>query len=232
MLSLPRVPIAKEVPREVKPDQFLAHFVTIGWLLDGVRRAGSRSRDRLTPANVDDGRAAALVPCRRTNRCKPHDDVRRDLATPLVLRPAAGPADRRARADAGRCASRPPTSPLLGTLPVPAHHDGRERPRRGAAGAVPDREQRARPYGRICARTRIMRAAQAAGARVTGRARLTPRYSTRRAGRRPRRFGEPRRELAAAPAPPGVRPAEQGACAPARSSRRSAGSGGLRGRAR
>jgi hypothetical protein len=36
MLTLPRVPTAREVPRGVKPDQSLAHFVTIGWLLDGV----------------------------------------------------------------------------------------------------------------------------------------------------------------------------------------------------
>jgi len=36
MLSLPRVPTARQVPRDVKPEQYLAHFVTIGWLLDGV----------------------------------------------------------------------------------------------------------------------------------------------------------------------------------------------------
>ena len=36
MLSLPRVPVAKQVPRDVVPEQQLAHFVTIGWLLDGV----------------------------------------------------------------------------------------------------------------------------------------------------------------------------------------------------
>jgi hypothetical protein len=37
MLSLPRVPAAKEAPRHLVPEQELAHFVTIGWLLDGVR---------------------------------------------------------------------------------------------------------------------------------------------------------------------------------------------------
>jgi hypothetical protein len=36
LLSLPRVPVAKQVPRGVVPEQQLAHFVTIGWLLDGV----------------------------------------------------------------------------------------------------------------------------------------------------------------------------------------------------
>ncbi len=36
MLSLPRSPVAKDVPRDVKPEQFLARFITVGWLLDGV----------------------------------------------------------------------------------------------------------------------------------------------------------------------------------------------------
>ena len=36
MLSVPRLPLAKQVPRDVKPEQTLAHFVSIGWLLDGV----------------------------------------------------------------------------------------------------------------------------------------------------------------------------------------------------
>jgi hypothetical protein len=36
MLSLPYVPAAKQVPTVVKPDQQLAHFVTIGWLLAGA----------------------------------------------------------------------------------------------------------------------------------------------------------------------------------------------------
>jgi hypothetical protein len=37
MLSLPRVAGAQDVPRDLIPDQERAHFVTIGWLLDGVR---------------------------------------------------------------------------------------------------------------------------------------------------------------------------------------------------
>jgi hypothetical protein len=37
ILSLPRVPAAKEAPRDLIPEQDLAHFVTIGWLLDGAR---------------------------------------------------------------------------------------------------------------------------------------------------------------------------------------------------
>jgi hypothetical protein len=36
MLSLPRVPAAKEVPRDAIPERELTHFVTIGWLLDGA----------------------------------------------------------------------------------------------------------------------------------------------------------------------------------------------------
>ena len=36
MLSLPRIAVAKEVPRNTVPDREGAHSVTIGWLLDGV----------------------------------------------------------------------------------------------------------------------------------------------------------------------------------------------------
>jgi hypothetical protein len=36
MISLPRVAAAKEVPRDTIPEQEFAHFVTIGWLLDGA----------------------------------------------------------------------------------------------------------------------------------------------------------------------------------------------------
>jgi hypothetical protein len=52
MLSLPRVPTARRVPRDVKPDQFLAHFVTIGWLLDGVASGRIPEPAPLTPAEA------------------------------------------------------------------------------------------------------------------------------------------------------------------------------------
>jgi hypothetical protein len=51
MLTLPRVPIAKEVPRQIKPDQSLAHFVTIGWLLDGVASGRIPKPSSITQAN-------------------------------------------------------------------------------------------------------------------------------------------------------------------------------------
>ena len=37
MLSLPRDPIAASAPRSLRPEQVTARYVTIGWLLDGVR---------------------------------------------------------------------------------------------------------------------------------------------------------------------------------------------------
>jgi hypothetical protein len=52
MLSLPRVPVATQVPRDVKPDQFLAHFVTIGWLLGGARSGRIPQPAPLTPAEA------------------------------------------------------------------------------------------------------------------------------------------------------------------------------------
>jgi hypothetical protein len=36
MLSLPRSPIASKVPGDLRPEQYTAHEVTIGWLLSGV----------------------------------------------------------------------------------------------------------------------------------------------------------------------------------------------------
>jgi hypothetical protein len=52
MLSLPRVPTAKQVPRDVKPEQYLAHFVTIGWLLDGVKSGRIPRPAPITPAEA------------------------------------------------------------------------------------------------------------------------------------------------------------------------------------
>ena len=49
MLSLPQVAAAKEAPRGLTPDRELAHFVTIGWLLDGVPLGSdSQARAHLT----------------------------------------------------------------------------------------------------------------------------------------------------------------------------------------
>jgi hypothetical protein len=52
MLSLPRVPVATQVPRDVKPEQFLAHFVTVGWLLDGAKSGRIPRPAPLTPAET------------------------------------------------------------------------------------------------------------------------------------------------------------------------------------
>ncbi|MFL6241696.1 MAG: hypothetical protein ACJ73V_01550, partial [Acidimicrobiia bacterium] len=53
ILSVARVPVAREVPRWVRPDPFFAHAVTIGWLLDGV--ASGRVPD---PGPIDSVAAA------------------------------------------------------------------------------------------------------------------------------------------------------------------------------
>jgi hypothetical protein len=36
MLAIPRVPMADQVPRDLRPDRTLAPYVSVGWLLDGV----------------------------------------------------------------------------------------------------------------------------------------------------------------------------------------------------
>jgi hypothetical protein len=51
MLSLARVAAAKEVSRETVPDQERAHFVTIGWLLDGVASGRIPKPAHISPAD-------------------------------------------------------------------------------------------------------------------------------------------------------------------------------------
>jgi hypothetical protein len=51
MLSLPRVAAAKEVSRETVPDQERAHFVTIGWLIDGVASGRIPKPAHISPAD-------------------------------------------------------------------------------------------------------------------------------------------------------------------------------------
>jgi hypothetical protein len=51
--TLPRVPVAREVPRAVKPvHEFPEHFVTIGWLLDAARAGRVPRPGPLTPADI------------------------------------------------------------------------------------------------------------------------------------------------------------------------------------
>jgi hypothetical protein len=51
MLSLPYVAVAKEVPAAVKPEQQLAHFVTIGWLLAGAASGRIPKPSTISPAD-------------------------------------------------------------------------------------------------------------------------------------------------------------------------------------
>jgi hypothetical protein len=49
MLALPRVPLAREAPRNLRPAPDLAPYVTIGWLRDGVSAGRIPSPDRVAP---------------------------------------------------------------------------------------------------------------------------------------------------------------------------------------
>ena len=51
MLSLPYVPAAKDVPSDIKPEQFLAHFVTIGWLRAGAAAGRIPKPSTISPAD-------------------------------------------------------------------------------------------------------------------------------------------------------------------------------------
>jgi hypothetical protein len=50
MLAIPRVPLADEVPRQVRPTPELAPEITIGWLLDGVADDRLPDPGRINPA--------------------------------------------------------------------------------------------------------------------------------------------------------------------------------------
>jgi len=52
MLSLQRVPAAKQVPRSAVPEVQLAHFVTIGWLLDGAASGRIPRPGRISAADT------------------------------------------------------------------------------------------------------------------------------------------------------------------------------------
>ena len=51
MLSLPYVPAAKDVPADIKPEQFLAHFVTIGWLRGAAASGRIPKPSTISPQN-------------------------------------------------------------------------------------------------------------------------------------------------------------------------------------
>jgi hypothetical protein len=52
MLSIPRISTAREVPRDVAPDRYLAHFVTVGWLLDGIASGRIPKPGKLSTADI------------------------------------------------------------------------------------------------------------------------------------------------------------------------------------
>ena len=88
MLSLPRSPVAKDVPRDVRPEQFLARFVTIGWLLDGVASGRIPEPGHIPKDNevVDELRLSFH---QYVGGRLPTDDCS-GLATPLVFELRAG----------------------------------------------------------------------------------------------------------------------------------------------
>jgi hypothetical protein len=52
ILTLPRVPVAHEVPRSTRPEQRLAKPLTIGWLLDGVASGSIPRPAEITPVDA------------------------------------------------------------------------------------------------------------------------------------------------------------------------------------
>jgi hypothetical protein len=162
MLTLPRVPIATEVPREVKPDQLLAHFVTIGWLLDGVKSGRIPKPSSITAAN------ATMATLRLSFLQQPGSQVPGDIcvaiAKPLIFHLKAG---NRVMLRAPNATIRvlPPTENVDGTYPwLYITFAG--------STLVANREVRFQlanvraPFAQVCARPSLVRAARLAGERA------------------------------------------------------------------
>jgi hypothetical protein len=49
ILTIPRLPLAEEVPRDIRPDRGLAPFVSVGWLRDGVEAGRIPPPDDVAP---------------------------------------------------------------------------------------------------------------------------------------------------------------------------------------
>jgi hypothetical protein len=86
-LAIPRVPLAEQVPRDLRPDRSLAPYVSVGWLLDGVESGRIPPPEDIQP----DALAATEVrvalqenPRHRPDRCEPVTP-----GTPVTLNPGS-----------------------------------------------------------------------------------------------------------------------------------------------
>jgi hypothetical protein len=78
VLSLPRVPVAAEVPRSIEPDPKRLFTVTIGWLRDGVRSGRIPDPGKITPREQADAtvRLAFVQTTRPKRGCRPVNSPR------------------------------------------------------------------------------------------------------------------------------------------------------------
>jgi hypothetical protein len=158
ILSLPRVPAAKQVPRDVIPDQQFAHFVTIGWLLDGV--ASGRIPKPAHISAADEAMDALRLSFRqlRFNRAVPFD-VCVPLTKPMVFRLDTN--QRVTLATVSGTARLTPVSAQPGDTP-PFLMITVAGPILEAVRAVDFRVTSVGPYpGRVCAAPALIRAARA-----------------------------------------------------------------------
>jgi hypothetical protein len=83
ILTLPRVPIAREVPRSTRPEQELAKQVTLGWLLDGVASGRIPKPANITPVDA----ATATLQLALNQQADPfHTKACRNAITALEVR--------------------------------------------------------------------------------------------------------------------------------------------------
>ena len=142
----------------MKPDQYLAHFVTIGWLLDGVKSGRIPKPAPLTPADIamSDLRLSFV---QSFDLLHAHATCT-GISTPLEFSLAAGQRIV-VLVPSGSVRIAPTGPPLAGAYPFPLITQVGNNVI--AVRPVQFRiVNKSAPFGQICARTRIMQAAKAA----------------------------------------------------------------------
>ncbi len=161
MLALSTVRAAKEVPPGVIPDQYLAHFVTIGWLLDGVASGRIPKPAKVSPADVEMSRLR-LSFGQSYDPLQPHTTCA-GISRPLLF--DLQPGERIVvLAPSGTLRLMPPPDVSIAgayTFPIITAAGNNLVATRPVKFRVTNKGAL---YGRICARTRIMEAAKRAGA--------------------------------------------------------------------
>ncbi|HET8619430.1 MAG TPA: hypothetical protein VFM27_10750 [Acidimicrobiales bacterium] len=86
-LAIPRVPLAEQVPRDLRPDRSLAPYVSVGWLLDGVRSGRIPAPEDVQPETL--AATEVRVALQENPRHRPARCETVTPGTPITLQPGS-----------------------------------------------------------------------------------------------------------------------------------------------